>query len=101
MIYLCDGEPTSKVEGDKIAIAIPSGGSTITIALSFTQARRLAEITIREANRAIDEANRTAPPSAEIIAFPREIPAPARRERLLRDAIRIVRVNALEARDAN
>ena len=88
MIFLATGTPTAKIEGDQIAVTIPSGKDSIIIALTYGQARHFAETTIRTVNAAIAAANREAAPTAELIALPKCLPSLARRERKVADVIR-------------
>lgn len=67
MIFLTTGNPTATVEAEQVAVEIPSGNTTVTIALDFHQAMMLANRTLVACKDAMNE--RRQRPTAEIIPF--------------------------------
>jgi len=69
-VYLATGEPIAKVEGDQIAVSIPSGKGSVEIALDPHQAFELVRQTRAACMEVFDEVR--ARPTCDLIAFPSE-----------------------------
>ena len=87
MIALATGNPSAKVEGEQIAVEIPSGKGSVTIALDPHQAMTLAVMTRRAAEEILVGARHR--PTGEVIAFPtKRVLSLAKREREVSAVIR-------------
>lgn len=93
MLIIPSDKPFAKYCDGHITVTLPSGSYPLEIRLTTDQAMMLAETTRMAALDAF-EAQKKQNATAEIIAFPREVPALARRERQIAEIIRNARAVA-------
>jgi len=98
-MHIVTDRGVAKFDGEHVTMLLPSGSETLEIRLTTHQTQALACMLALVAKEAFDEQdrrNRTT--TAEIIAFPQQVPSLARRERNLANRERALRVDRLELR---
>ena len=68
MIALATGNPSAKIDGDRILVSFPSGGDKVQVSLSLNQVLNLSQVTHRTSIEALKDGF-AAPREAEIAAF--------------------------------